>query len=98
MGRARMSFKPAKSRSLVLKKGKVINKYGFLISDTPIPTISEKPVKSLGKTFDNSLRDAISIKNTCEELERWLRDVDKTGLPRKFKAWLYQYGILPRIP
>ena len=45
-----------------------------------IPTISEKPIKSLGKFFDSSLRDAASIKNTCEELEGWLKDVDKMGL------------------
>jgi len=23
--------------------------------------------------------------------------VDKSGLPGKFKAWIYQHGILPRI-
>ena len=97
MGWARMSFKPTKSRSLVLKKGRVADKFRFSISGTPIPTISEKPIKSLGKFFDSSLRDAASIKATCEELEGWLKDVDKTGLPGKFKAWVYQHGILPRI-
>ncbi|KAK0131593.1 hypothetical protein N1851_033695 [Merluccius polli] len=65
MGWARMSFKPAKSRSLVLKKGRII--------------------------FNSSL------KNTCEELEAWLKDFDRTGLPGRFKAWIYQQGILPRI-
>lgn len=97
MGWARMSFKPTKSRSLVLKKGRVADKFRFSISGTPIPTISEKPIKSLGKVFDSSLRDSASIKNTCEELEGWLKDVDKTGLQGKFKAWVYQHGILPRI-
>lgn len=62
MGWARMSFKPAKSRSLVFKKGKVVDKFQFSVSGTPIPTISEKPVKKQGKFPD-------SIKNTCEELE-----------------------------
>ncbi|XP_073720025.1 uncharacterized protein [Misgurnus anguillicaudatus] len=94
---ARMSFKPAKSRSLVLKKGRVVEKFHFTISGTQIPTLSEKPVKSLGKTFDSSLRDTTSIRNTCEELERWLKSVDKTGLPGKFKVWVYQHGILLRI-
>ncbi|GAA6088928.1 uncharacterized protein LOC109140547, partial [Tachysurus ichikawai] len=94
---ARMSFKPAKSRSLVLKKGRVVEKFRFTISGTQIPTLSEKTVKSMGKTFDRSLRDTTSIRNTSEELERWLKMVDKTGLPGKFKAWVYQHGILPRI-
>ncbi|GAA6109066.1 uncharacterized protein LOC109140823 [Tachysurus ichikawai] len=66
---ARMSFKPAKSRSLVLKKGRVVEKFRFTISGTQIPTLSEKPVKRLGKTFDRSLRDTTSIRNTSEELE-----------------------------
>ena len=44
---ARMSFKPSKSRSMVLKKGKVVDKFCFSISGTVIPTIMEQPVKSL---------------------------------------------------
>ena len=62
-----------------------------------IPTISEKPIKSLGKFFDSSLRDTTSIKSTCNELEGWLKDVGKSGLPGKFKAWIYQHGILPKV-
>ncbi|KAJ3585941.1 hypothetical protein NHX12_012348 [Muraenolepis orangiensis] len=94
---ARMRFKPAKSRSMVLRKGKVVDKFRFNIADTAIPSISEKPVKSLGKVFDCSLRDTTSIQSTCTELDGWLKSVDKSGLPGKFKAWVYQHGILPRI-
>lgn len=57
---ARMSFKPVKSISLVLKKGKAINKYRFTLGSTQIPSIIEKPVKSLGKVFDSS-RETASI-------------------------------------
>ncbi|KAJ3600351.1 hypothetical protein NHX12_031336 [Muraenolepis orangiensis] len=67
---------------MVLRKGKVVDKFQFNIADTAIPSISEKPVKSLGKVFDCSLRDTTSI---------------QSGLPGKFKAWVYQHGILPRI-
>ncbi|KAJ3594798.1 hypothetical protein NHX12_004104 [Muraenolepis orangiensis] len=94
---ARMRFKPAKSRSMVLRKGKVVDKFRFNIADTAIPSISEKPVKSLGKVFDCSLRDTTSIQSTCTELDGWLKSVDKSGLPGKFKAWVYQHAILPRI-
>lgn len=45
----------------------------------------------MGKFFDSSLR------NTCKELEGWLKRVDKTGLPGKFKVWVYQHGVMPRI-
>lgn len=94
---ARMCFKPAKSRSLVLKRGKVTDKFRFSLDGTQIPSVTEKPIKSLGKTFDCTLKDAASIKATNRELEAWLTAVDKSGLPGKFKAWIYQHGVLPRI-
>ncbi|KAK7915664.1 hypothetical protein WMY93_011425 [Mugilogobius chulae] len=94
---ARMSFKPAKSRSMVLRKGSVDSKFQFSIAGTAIPTISEKPVKSLGKVFDSSLKDTESIKVTIASLDTWLKAVDRSGLPGKFKAWIYQHGVLPRI-
>lgn len=87
---ARMRFKPAKSRSMVLRKGEVEDKFRFYISGTDIPTITEKLVKSLGKVFDSSLR--ASIQSTCTELDGWLKSVDKSGLPGKFKAWVYQHA------
>ena len=33
----------------------------------------------------------------CTESDGWLKSVDKSGLPGKFKAWVYQHSILPRI-
>ena len=54
---ARKYFKPAKSRSLVLKKGKFMEKVRFTVAEETIPTLSEKPIKSLGKTFNSSLKD-----------------------------------------
>ncbi|XP_061747756.1 uncharacterized protein LOC133545995, partial [Nerophis ophidion] len=94
---ARMNFKPAKSRALVLKKGKVTGKFCFSLGTTKIPSLTEEPVKSLGKVFNCSLRDAASTRSTNQDLETWLTVVDKSGLPGKFKAWIYQHGILPRI-
>ncbi|XP_049324773.1 uncharacterized protein LOC125789951 [Astyanax mexicanus] len=94
---ARMSFKPSKSRSMVLKRGKVLDKFRFSVNGVVIPSITEKPVTSLGKVFNCSLRDTASVQSTIKKLEAWLSTVDKSGLPGKFKAWLYQHGILPRI-
>ncbi|XP_061896860.1 uncharacterized protein LOC133645950 [Entelurus aequoreus] len=94
---ARMSFKPTKSRSMVLKKGKLADKFRFFVDGTAIPSITEKPVKSLGKVFDCSLRDTAAIQTTIKELQTWLSAVDKSGLPGRFKAWIYQHGVLPRI-
>ncbi|XP_039504261.1 uncharacterized protein LOC120460516 [Pimephales promelas] len=94
---ARMSFKPAKSRSLVLRKGKVADQFRFMLGDTRIPSVSEKPVKSLGKLFTHNLKDTAARKGTSDDFDTWLLAVDKSGLPGRFKAWIYQHGILPRL-
>jgi len=59
-----MSHKPAKSRTLVLKKENMTNKFCFALGSTQIPSITEKPVKRLGKGFDCNLRDTASIRPT----------------------------------
>lgn len=93
---ARMKIKPSKSRSLVLKKGRVTN-YDFQLGQEIIPSVSEKPVKCLGKYFDDTLRDTKNTTNTVEQLQQWMEAIDKSGLPGKYKTWIYQHGVLPRI-
>lgn len=92
-----MFFKPAKSRFVVLKKGRVSEKFRFSIENMQIPTITENPVKGLGKIFKAKLKDKAAIRYTWEECEQWMQEVDNSGLPRRFKAWVYQHRILPRI-
>ncbi|XP_075893028.1 uncharacterized protein LOC142895694, partial [Nelusetta ayraudi] len=94
---ARMSFKPSKSRFMVLKRGKVADKFWFSISGIAIPSITEQPIKRLGKLFDATLKDSAAIQKSIEELGGWLTKVDKSGLPGRFKAWIYQHSILPRV-
>lgn len=62
MSWARMRFKTAKSRSLVLKKGKIADKFCFCLGEHQILSVTEKPVKSLGKVFNCSLNDRDTIK------------------------------------
>lgn len=78
----------------MLKRGKVMDRFRFSIRGIPIPTVSEKPAKSLGKVFNSSLKDSASVQETCQELESWLRAVERSGLPGKFKILIYQHGIL----
>ena len=73
------------------------NRFRFQIDDQIIPTLSEKPVKSLGKWYKDCLNDRESIEDTMNKAKMWLTNIDKSGLPGTFKAWCYQYGILPRI-
>ncbi|TWW57386.1 hypothetical protein D4764_07G0001050 [Takifugu flavidus] len=52
---------------------------------------------SQGKLFDSSLKDTAAIQKSMEELGGWVTKVDKSGLLGRFKAWIYQYSILPRV-
>ncbi|TWW74378.1 hypothetical protein D4764_14G0003790 [Takifugu flavidus] len=73
---------------------------------TVIPSITEQPVKSLGKLFDSSLKDTAAIQKSTEELGEWLTKVDKSGLPvpvttvesfeRKISSFLRRWLGVPR--
>ena len=82
---ARMKFKPAKSRCLVIKKGKITQRFTLKIQGEQIPSIVNNPIKCLGKWYDDTLKDV----NNSRRLERDTTEklVNKTGLPGKFKAW-----------
>jgi len=54
----RMQFKPSKSRSISIVKGKAVDKT-FFINGEAIPTVSENPVKSLGSWYDGDLMDTV---------------------------------------
>ncbi|XP_053391239.1 uncharacterized protein LOC128554051 [Mercenaria mercenaria] len=69
---SRMKFKPAKSRSLVLKKGKVQDRFRFRVNGELIPTVTEQPVKSLGKWFRRSLSDKESVREMRQQCEDWM--------------------------
>lgn len=64
----------------MLEKVKVINKFHFTLGATQIPSVTEKPVKSLGNVFNYSMKDTAVIHATNLELA-WLILVDKTDLP-----------------
>ena len=78
---ARMRFKPAKSRSLVLKKGKISDWYRFKAGGELVSTVKEQPVKSLGRWFTADINDRKSIKEMVTTAEEWMKMVDKSRLP-----------------
>ncbi len=90
-----MSLKPQKSRSLVLRKGRVTDQFHFSVGDTKIPLMTEKPVRSMEQLFTSNLKDTAVCQATCNDLNTWLSTVDKSGLPGEFKAWIDQHGNLP---
>ena len=54
---ARMKFKPSKSRCLVVKKGKITQRFRLKIQEEEIPSIIDNPIKCLGKWYDDTSRD-----------------------------------------
>ena len=94
---ARMKFKPKKSRFAVIKKGCLIRNVTMRIQGEEIPQLVDNPVKALGKWYDDSLGDHRNVDNIKTLASTWLTKVDKSGLPGKYKAWIYQHGILPRL-
>ena len=93
---ARMKFKPSKSRSISIIKGKLTDQR-FHINNTPIPLVSELPVKSLGRLYNARLKDSAQSDQLREETIKGLVSIDKTLLPGKLKLWCLQFGLLPRL-
>ena len=64
------------------------------IQGNDIPTKVTKPIKCLGKRFDSSPTNINQTKELKPTVTSWLKKVDTNGLPGKYKAWIYQHGIL----
>ena len=94
---AGMLFKPKKSRSLSLRKGKVDETVTFNIANQVIPTVSEEPVKSLGRWYDASLKDTKQGKETVKTTEEGLEIIEACGLHGKHKVWCLQFMLIPKL-
>ena len=62
----RMKFEPSKSRCLVVKKGKITQRFKLKIQGEEIPSIVDNLIKCLGKRYDDTLKDV----NNSRRLER----------------------------
>ena len=67
------------------------------IQGEQIPSIVNNPIKCLGKWYDDTLKDVNNSRRLERDTTEKLVNIDKTGLPGKFKAWIFQHGLLPRI-
>ena len=92
----RIKDKPKKSRSLSLVGGSV-REIHFKIRGDKIPTVRERPVKSLGRLYSIPLTDRHRGPEVQKVALKGLKSIDKTCLPGKMKAWCYQHGLLPRL-
>lgn len=54
-------------------------------------------MKSLGKIFEGSLKDTATLQQARSILTSWLSVINKSGIPVKFKVWIYQHRFRPRL-
>ena len=93
---ARMEIKPSKSRSISIVKGQLANER-FHINNEPIPTVLEKPIKSLGRWYSAELKDSKQVEQLRQDTISGLKQINNTALPGKLKLWCFQFGLLPRL-
>ena len=94
---AGMIFNIQISRFMVIKKGKISERFHLKVQGEEIPSDIKNPIKCLGRWFDDSLKDVNNVNNVRTELVQRLKKTEKSGLPGKYKSWIYQQGILPRL-
>lgn len=93
---SRMKFKAKKSRSLTFLKGRQ-KEVKFTIAGELMPTVKEKPVKSLGRWYEGTLSDRSRGIEIQRQAEEGLKSIDKTKLPGKYKVWCLQFALYPRL-
>ena len=74
---AKMSFKPKKCRSIVIKKGQVQKNIRFRFGAEQIPTVNEEPIKCLGKWHDDTLRDIENSRKTIYQIQDHMKKINK---------------------
>ena len=97
MAWCRMKFKPKKSRSLSVRKGKIDATTIFTVASQKIPTVSQEPVKSLGRWYDSSMKGTKRRQETVELVTEGLLAINRCGLQGKLKMWCLQFILIPKL-
>ena len=93
---AGMEAKAEKCRSLVIRKG-TVQRRELKIDKKVITPIQDKPVKYLGKEYKANLSEKEQILEVEKSLEAELKKIDKCKLPGRYKSWILQFMLLPRL-
>lgn len=93
---AGLTVKPEKCRSLVVIKGEISERTPC-IEGVPITSIKEKSVKYLGKRYTKEMNEQEQTEEVLKELKSSLKKVERCRVPGKYKSWMLQHMILPRL-
>ena len=98
---ARMRLKPAKSKSLIMENGRVLQEKVLFVSsgnkDEIIPSIVNNPVKFLGRSISFNLKDTDQIKTFSLAVAKGLSLIDKSPHRGIHKVWILQNLLVPRL-
>ena len=88
--------KVEKCRALVIVKGEVSSRK-IMIQGKPIQSIQDEPVKFLGKWYNANLNEKAQIDGIVKGVKEDLKKVEKCRLPGRYKAWMVQHMLMPRL-
>ena len=94
MSWCRMYFKPNKLRSFSVRKGKLDAAATFTVANKQILTVSEEPIKILGRWYDSSMKDTKRGQETAEPVPEGL--IARSRLHGKSKLCL-QFMLAPKL-
>ena len=69
----------------------------FQIGKENIPTVKQKPVKSLGLLYQGNLTNRSQDVTIQADAEQGLKAIANTKLPGKYKVWCLLFGLYPRL-
>ena len=85
-----------KCRALVIVKGQV-QRRELRINGELITLIQDKPVKYLGKEYKATLNEKEQIQEVQRNLKAELKKIDRCRLPGRYKSWIVQHMLLPKL-
>ena len=88
--------KVEKCRALVIIKG-VVSCRKLEINGKPIQSIQDAPVKFLGKWYNANLNEKDQIGEIMKGVKKDIQKVEKCRLPGRYKAWMVQHMLMPRL-
>ena len=69
----------------------------FEIGGQRVPTVSDLPLKSLGRWYDESMKDINQVKETSKTLQEGLLKIDSCPLQGKYKVWYLQHVFIQML-
>ena len=92
----RLAVNPEKCRCLVLDKG-MLKEIPVYWEKEVITSITEKPIRYLGKEYNYTLSEKKQMEQTLVMLTGGLKKIEKTFIAGKYKAWILQKMLIQKL-